>query len=342
MDDFDEHVRVIEEEFLQAIRDAYQSAQNAIDIPELIAAIEAMDAGDGEGREDVHNAGLTYALNIEDGMQSDLAEALVGGLAFAVFGAIILSMKRFAAIHRSRVVPEGETARLKDEIRRNVVDQLARKAHDAPLRAIAIMRQAGMDATTIAKIAAKSIALSPDQAASVAYFSRILHRAMQHPSRQTLPSGAIVLPIFAINDLVRGASRTLNAAQRSALKRVLTEGIDQVSFDRLTARHIKALTDYRQTAIARQEAIRAVNAGDHLAFRQGQANRSIPRQARRYWEHRGDERVRDNHRIVPSMNPLGVGANEPFQTPNGPTMFPPLEVNCRCRVAIRIPEGLEE
>ena len=288
-----------------------------------------MDTGDGEGREDVHNAPLAYALNLDEGLQSDLADALTGGLAFAVLGAIILSMKRFAAIHRSRVGPEGETARLKDEIRRNVVDQLARKAHDAPLRAIAIMRQAGMDPVLIATIAARSIALSPDQAASVAYFSRILHRAMQHPARQTLSSGAITLPVYAINDLVNRSSRTLNAAQRSALKRALTDGIDEASLDRLTA-------------IARQEAIRAVNAGEHLAFRQGQANRSIPRQARRFWEHRGDERVRDNHRIVPSMNPLGVGANEPFHTPNGPTMFPPLEVNCRCRVAIRIPEGLEE
>ncbi len=59
-------------------------------------------------------------------------------------------------------------------------------------------------------------------------------------------------------------------------------------------------------------------------------------EVRRYWHDRNDLRVRPWHAEVKHMNPQGVGLDEPFKTPRGPTMFAgwKFEPGCRCRIFI--------
>jgi uncharacterized protein with gpF-like domain len=59
-------------------------------------------------------------------------------------------------------------------------------------------------------------------------------------------------------------------------------------------------------------------------------------QVRRFWVHMNDSRVRPTHRLIPALNKDGVGIDEMFLTPDGPTLYPPFGMGCRCRVRIGV------
>jgi hypothetical protein len=114
--------------------------------------------------------------------------------------------------------------------------------------------------------------------------------------------------------------------------------------DRMVAGMTRKKLRHRAETIARTEAIRAVNAGKHLAFLQAVESGVVEEERiRRFWMHSHDSKVRDSHLAIPEMNPDGVGLEEPFQSPLGNILFPgdPAatpgnSVNCRCAVEIRI------
>lgn len=106
LDLFDHHAAEFEDEFAIAIRRAFTEAADGIDIAALIAAIEA---GDEEA--------VATALNIDEGLHSGLSITLNNGLFYALLGAVVISMKRFATSHGSRVNPSGEAAKLREDIR---------------------------------------------------------------------------------------------------------------------------------------------------------------------------------------------------------------------------------
>ena len=276
-------------------------------------------------------------MHLDEGMQADLDSALGTGLIYALLGALVIAMKAFASRHRSRVDTASEAARLQMEMRRNVIEPLARPAYDAVMVTFKALRTSGMDHYDIAEAIRQSISLTPDQAKSAARFRRAFHDAMTHPKR-TVTGDIVTIPANVRADLKARHNAFLNSAQRSVVSKAYSEGMTDKGVAQLVNRHAKALASYRQDVIARQESIRAINAGEYLAYRQGRANGSLPRSARRYWQTQGDERVRHNHSMVPGMNAEGVGVGEMFQTPLGPVLYPPLEVNCRCRVVVRWPQ----
>ena len=325
MDDFDRLAAEFEAELSTAIAQAYRDAEAAIDIGGLTAAIEAGD----------ENA-LIDALNIDEGIQSNLEVSLNGGLFFVVLGSIVIAMKRFASRHRSRVSPEGLTQHLRDEIRRNIIEPLARRAYESALQTAKAMTATGFDSKLTASATVKAISLSPDQARSIVLLHRAVRDALNHPKPVVL-GNMLALTATETGLIRRRYEHGLNAAQQAMIRKALSTGYDEASLDKLIRRHTQALINYRQEVFVRQEAIRAINTGEYLAFRQGKANRSIPRAARRFWVTKGDERVRHNHAAVETMNPNGVDVGESFKTPLGPVLFPPLEINCRCRVEVRTP-----
>ena len=323
MDEFDQRIEELERGFTASISSIFTDAEAAIDFDELVAAIET---GDEEA--------IATALHLDEGLQTDLDHHMNGVLFYGLLGAIVIAMLAFAREHGSRAVPTAETEQIRAQMRRNIFDPLARKAHDATLLTIRILRDANMDARTTAQAAIRSISLSPDQARSLAYLRRALTEALTH-SDAVERDGAVTLPAPAIQAIARRAANLLNAGQRSALSKVLHGPINTHVVEDVVARHTRALRKFRQGVMARQEAMRAIHTGEYLAFRQGRANRSIPKNMRRFWQTRGDERVRHDHRLVSDMNPNGVDVGEAFQTPLGPVLFPPLEINCRCRAVVR-------
>lgn len=326
MDAFDILADELEKDIEASLSEAFAQVVNAIDIDALAAAIQSDD-----------DAAIAAALNLDEGLQIHLDHVLANGLFYVLLGGIVIAMKRFANRHGSVVHPDREVARLTREIRRNVVEPLARRAYESALITIQILRAAGLDASTIAQETARALSLTPDQAKSVAYFHRALEEAINSP-HATHHSGGANIPRLTAKEITRRHAGHLNAAQRSILTKTLAGDLTPESITQLTARHSRALSDFRRSAIARQEAVRIVNAGEYLAFKQGKANRSIPKDVRRFWQTREDERVRHSHSQVPGMNPDGVDVGEAFQTPFGPALYPPLEVNCRCRVVVRKPE----
>lgn len=325
---FDRKTDDLEAEFFVALSKAYAKAADTIDLEALTAAIEVDD-------EDA----IIAALNVTGGWQDDLYEALSTGWIYALLGGVVWGMTLFAQQHRSRADPTSESRRLERELKDKAILPLALRAFEAPMKVYSRMHGHGVPAEQVAQAMKAAIALSPDQAASTATIRKVLPRALHAPGNTHTKQGATIAA--ANRDAARaGASALLNAAQRSALTKFLQEPVTEEGILRFAARHERALAKYRHRVIAQQEAVRALHMGEHLAFRQGQANRTIPRTARRFWQTRGDERVRHSHREVPGMNAEGRAANEAFQTPLGPVMFPPLEVNCRCRVVVRVPDEL--
>ncbi|MCK6103330.1 phage minor head protein [Brevundimonas sp. EYE_349] len=330
LDAFDQRAAVFEAEFLEALAQAYGGAMDAVDINAVIAALEAGD-----------EAALANALNIDEGVHSGLTVALSSGLFYALLGNIVIAMKGFASRHKSRVNPSADIARLREDIERSILQPMARRSYEAITTAHRELQKGDMTPRDKATLIIRSIAMAPDQARSAAHFARALHESMTAKDRSIQDGKTYVTPATA-KLIIQRHMKHLNAAQRSALRTAFANGLTGDGATTLQHKHDRALIKYRQSVIARQEAIRTMHVGEYLAFKQGKANRSIPRDARRYWKTRGDERVRHDHRMVQVMNPQGVDVGQAFQTPLGPVMHPPLEVNCRCRVVVRRPSDADE
>lgn len=330
LDAFDQRAAIFEAEFLDALKKAYGDAMDAVDINALMEALESED-----------EAALAKVLNLDEGLHSGLAVAFRNGLFYALLGNIVIAMKAFATRHRSQANPQSEVDRLRADIERNILQPMARRSYEAVTTAHRELQKGDMTARDKATLIIRSIALAPDQARSAAHFARALHEAMMSKDR-TVQDGKTYVTQPTAKLIIQRHMKHLNAAQRSALRTAFSSPMTPEATTNLIKRHDNALINYRQSVIARQEATRTIHVGEYLAFKQGKANRSIPRDARRYWKTRGDERVRHDHRMVMAMNPNGVDVGQAFQTPLGPVMHPPLEVNCRCRVVVRRPSDADE
>lgn len=156
----------------------------------------------------------------------------------------------------------------------------------------------------------------------------------------------------------RAYAAEIASSDPAALRKALDRGLRDKRFDRSVEKAIasgepipvqiqaKMLAAYRNRSlkyradtIARNETIRALGRSQTEAFSQAIDSGQVEAEAiTRFWRTAGDERVRHTHRLIPGMNAKGVGWGEPFQTPTGPSMHAPHDVDimCRCREVIRI------
>lgn len=116
--------------------------------------------------------------------------------------------------------------------------------------------------------------------------------------------------------------------------------------DKMVAAYERKYLRHRSETIARTEALRTTNFGVQDAWRQAiETGKAAETQVRRKWKVAYDERTCEVCSPVPKMNPKkGVKFDQPFASPKGPVMLPPLHPNCRCTVFIRQyePEQLQE
>jgi hypothetical protein len=127
-----------------------------------------------------------------------------------------------------------------------------------------------------------------------------------------------------------------------ALKKAMETGkaLTPAQIDKMVAAYERKYLRHRSETIARTEALRATNQGVQEAWRQailtGKATESL---VRRQWVVARDERLCAVCSPIPSMNPKrGVRMDEPFKTPKGPMMLPPVHPLCRCVCFIRMYE----
>lgn len=246
------------------------------------------------------------------------------GLGGAASMALIVSAKAAASALRFSFAPEAARIHLTDyraTLIRSVAEKSAQAISETAARASA-GGTAGHDRINPASQVRDSVGLTPAQARSLDTFRAVLDHATRVTAR----------PVILTPDILRH----LSAPQRAIVQRAAAGELSPEKVRDIVERHRKALVDHRAASIARTEAARLTNAGEHTAWLQA-AERGVIDEGRhrRFWITAGDERVRLDHRAVPAMNIAGVGLRQPFKTPFGAIMHPPLEINCRCRVALR-------
>jgi hypothetical protein len=128
-------------------------------------------------------------------------------------------------------------------------------------------------------------------------------------------------------------TEALEALRQRLLDSGKTRAQAQAQVDRAARRALQL----RVENIARTESMYASNYGAHALLEQGVRQGTLdPERVKRHWLTSPDERLCPQCRPVPSLNPQGVGLHEPFQTPLGPVLFPPLHPQCRCTTNTRI------
>lgn len=112
--------------------------------------------------------------------------------------------------------------------------------------------------------------------------------------------------------------------------------------DKMVAAYARKYRKYRAEMIARTESMRALNIGVQDGWRQAVEAGKVPEGlVRRFWKVAHDERLCEICSPVPDMNDGGVKLGQPFATPKGPVMLPPLHPSCRCHPFIRVLEPAE-
>ena len=96
------------------------------------------------------------------------------------------------------------------ELRRNVVEPLARRAYEAATQTITRMQRLEFDAHEIARSAIAALSLAPDQAKSIVYMRKAVREALQAAS--ALPEGK--LPPQAAKTILDRVQSHLNAGNR--------------------------------------------------------------------------------------------------------------------------------
>ena len=134
------------------------------------------------------------------------------------------------------------------------------------------------------------------------------------------------------------STRRLSAVDKAMIRSRLAKGtMDESFIQKMQIKYANSLRNRRALNIARTETARAGTHGQMEGWRQAIRQGVLPRDTRRVWVVTPDDRLRPDHAAVPRLNPDGVRLDEPFRTPLGPSMGPPLEVNCRCSLGLVFP-----
>lgn len=116
-------------------------------------------------------------------------------------------------------------------------------------------------------------------------------------------------------------------------------GLPKEKIDQMVQRYYERYLKYRAEMIARTETIRAAHFGQKETWRQAIAQKLLSPLSPREWIVTPDDRLCEFCRPIPKLNPEGVGMDEMFQTPMGPTDGPPLHPHCRCTTGLKVDWG---
>jgi hypothetical protein len=123
-------------------------------------------------------------------------------------------------------------------------------------------------------------------------------------------------------------------------KRLVKKVLNEQDIVKRVERYSQKQLKYRAEMIARTESLRMVNMANQHIYDNAIEEGSIgANDYRKYWVPRRDNKTRDAHLTLPSMNKDGRAINEPFvsalgliQYPHDPTAPAKMTINCRCVV----------
>ena len=256
------------------------------------------------GAIDIANAGA--AVYVESGVatSSQLSTVLVATVDFDSVHDLAVSYVR---ANRLRLIREA-------------TDTLRQAAHIALERGV----QEGAGPIAQARNFRASVGLTAHQDAAVQNYRQLLTRAHQ---------GDLEALTRQLRD--RRFDRTIQRAARQG------EPLTRLQIDTMVDRYRARAIKRRAETIARTEALRAVHAGNHDAFRQAaDENHLAAADVKRTWVAARDERTRPTHVAASGQ---AVGLNDPFIVGGAALMYPgdpngPAEetILCRCAVTMRV------
>ncbi len=139
-------------------------------------------------------------------------------------------------------------------------------------------------------------------------------------------------------DVAAATNRRLSGIDKAQIRSRIAKGtVDDAFLDKMQARYTESLLNRRALNIARTESLRAAHAGQREGWKQAVEQGVLPKTARRFWVVTPDERLSLEHALIPGMNEDGRGLDEPFDTPDGWFMDPPIRTNCRCGTGLMFP-----
>jgi len=159
-----------------------------------------------------------------------------------------------------------------------------------------------------------------------------------------LPPNWAGAPLRLADDIRNGrtakaTNRYLSAADQARIRSRINNGTNTDAFaQEMQTVYAKRLENLRALTIARQETQHAAHAGLLESWTQAETDGVLPKTMRKFWLVTADERLCPICRAIPRLNPKGRKIEEPFATPKGPVMFPPLaHVKCRCSMGLAFP-----
>lgn len=120
--------------------------------------------------------------------------------------------------------------------------------------------------------------------------------------------------------------------------RAIEQGVklSQEQIDTMVGKYEQRYLAYRAEVVSRTEALTALHNSQQEVWRQAVENGDVEYSGMyRRWFVAHGERTCPTCKEVPGMNEDGVALDQPFQTPLGPVMGPPLHPQCRCTVFTR-------
>lgn len=343
--------RKLEPELAEALLAMLSALQDVVPLDELAAAVKAGDID--RIMRLIGDANLSLAAGKVTGALQDAAWA--GG---AIAATSINSTIREASFVFNRLNP-----RLIDWLQGytyNLVKLTKDEAGEATKQAIREAMTAGMtvgnNPLTVARDIRASIGLTPRQQKAVKNFRTELESFHLRGGEGGYNLGAKISRVYGTQVYALGEDggpadgiterRLRDFRYDGHLSRALKTGVPlkPEKIDEMVAAYHRKYLKYRSQTIARTEALRATNYGVQDGWRQAIEAGKVPEaQVRRQWVVSRDERLCEVCAPVPKLNPKrGVKFGEPFATPKGPVMLPPLHPNCRCHIFIRVwePEQL--
>lgn len=334
--EIDRLAEVAESDLLAVIMPIYENALAAIDAQTIEAVLNNFE--DAEHT----TAQLSAALGFYNDdfeplrdliLDEDSPTSAIGGLAELFAGVAILAAAMFgsAFLDNHALFRAGRTEYARDAIRRLYAD-------DSMFMRDAIERAVTSSGTTtaIARQLRRSVGLTTTQAKQLDTMRRFLHDEIA--AGTTRLTGQARLD--AVSARVQRLRGHVTAPQRQLVFAALTNPgkFTPDHADALLDRHATALRKHRMKVAAAMHTHTATEGGKLIGWQIAEALGAVPVGTKRFWRTAADERVRHAHAQVLRMNPAGVALNEPFDTPLGFAMIPPLEINCRCRVYVRKPQ----
>lgn len=164
--------------------------------------------------------------------------------------------------------------------------------------------------------------------------ARAIREVVGLPPNYAKAPRALVEEIKA-GDAAAATSRRLSATAKQQIRSRIKNGtVSRTFLNDIAEQYSASLVNLRAHTIARTESLRASHFGVHESWKQMQSQGLLPTTVRRIWMVTEDDRLSEEHALIPSMNPNGRRMDEPFVTPDGPCMYPPSRPNCRCSVAL--------